>query len=157
MDAAFTRVIDACSLTDVRMSPPRSTTLGAARYAACQPEGAATSPDRAAWVIDQMRITAGGIGDVRGNDGGQRLAQYTSTVPAGDGRMRTGCIAVGAYWSAAVFVDWPADRGDLFGSATCAEVARTEFPPDTQKAPEGEPPAPSMSITCPYETCRGTD
>ena len=142
LDAAFTRVIDSCALERARMSPPRATALDTARYAACLREGAVANPDLAGVVVERMRGGAGGIGDVRGNDGGQRLAQFNSTVPDGDGRLRTRCMGIGAYWSAAVMVNFPAARGDLFGTATCAEVARTEFPPDTQPAPESGSPAP---------------
>jgi len=155
-DTVFARIIDACQLTNTTM-PPQATALDIAHYGACLREGAIIDPDRAGWVLDQMRQTAGGIGDVRGNDGGQRLAQFNSTADAGGGKMRTGCLGIGAYWSAAVLVDWPAERGDLYGVAACAEVAKTQFPPDTQQAPDSPAPAENPSAVCPYETCRGTD
>jgi hypothetical protein len=141
VNKVFPRIIDECQLPDTRMGPPQATSLDVARYAACLREGAITDPDRAGWARDQMRHTAGGIGDVRGNDGGQRLAQFNSTATAGAGRMRTGCLGVGAYWSAAVLVDWPVGRGRLYGEDACAEVARVEFPPDTQRAPDMPAPA----------------
>ena len=153
VDQVFPRVIGECQLTGVDLGPPRATVLDVARYGACLREGAIADRDTSDWVLDQMRKTAGGIGDVRGDDGGQRLAQFNATQPDGGDRMRTTCLGIGAYWSAAVVVDWPAGRGDLYGVAACAEVARAQFPPDTQKAPA--PPTPSS--TCPYETCRGTD
>jgi hypothetical protein len=161
-DVVFPRIIDNCQLTETQMGPPRATAADVARYAACLREGATAAPDTSAWVLDQMRQTAGGIGDVRGNDGGQRLAQFNSTVPAGDGRMRTACMGVGAYWSAGIFVDWPTGRPELFGVTTCAEVAAAQFPPDTQPVPDTQQapdsPAPAdLSSTCPYDTCRGTD
>jgi len=143
--AAFRKVIDVCALDDAEPDPPRATALAVAQYAACLREGAITDPDRAGKMLDSMRTTAGGIGDVRGNDGGQRLAQFNSTAPAGTGRHRTWCMGIGAYWSAAVLVDWPTGRGALYGVAACAEVARTGFPPDTQPAPESNPPAPAPS------------
>lgn len=156
VQAGMERVINSCSLADTRVGPARATVTDIARYAACLREGAIADPDQSAWVIDQMRNTPGGIGELRGNDGGQRLAQFISTVPGETGRMRTGCMAVGAYWSAAVLVDWPATEGALYGSGLCGDVARAEFPPDTQQAPDS--PAPTdPSPTCPYETCRGTD
>jgi len=139
-------VIDVCSLDDTEADPPRATVLAVAQYAACLREGAITNPDLAGKLLDDMRATAGGIGDVRGNDGGQRLAQFNSTAPAGAGRSRTWCMGIGAYWSAAVLVDWPTDRGELYGVAACAEVARSGFPPDTQPAPESIPPTPVPSI-----------
>lgn len=155
----FTRIVDSCQLTDTRPDPPQATALAVAQYAACLREGAITDPHQAGRVLDQMRGTAGGIGDVRGNDGGQRVAQYNSTIDAGAGRMRTGCMAIGAYWSAAVLVDWPAGQGALYGTAACAEVARTEFPPDTQPASDQPAPGvrPEPSSNCPYGVCRGTD
>lgn len=156
IQAGMQRVIDACSLKDTRVGPPRATATDVARYAACLREGAIADPQQSGWVIDQMRNTAGGIGDLRGNDGSQRLAQFISTVPAGDGRMRTGCMAVGAYWSAAVLVQWPDTEGALYGSGMCGDVARAEFPPDTQQAPDSPAPADLFS-TCPYGSCRGTD
>lgn len=140
LDTVLPRIIDACRLTGITTEPARATALDTARYAACLREGGLADQAQTRWVLDQMRVTAGGIGDVRGNDGGQHLAQFNSTEPADQaGRMRTGCLAVGAYWSAAVFVDWPQHRGELFGVAVCAEVARTTFPPDTQPAPETTP------------------
>lgn len=142
---AFGKVIDACALDDTQPDPPRATALAVAQYAACLREGAIVDPGMAGKLLDHMRVTAGGIGDVRGNDGGQRLAQFNSTVPAGAGRHRTWCMGIGAYWSAAVLVDWPTDRGALYGVAACAEVARTGFPPDTQPAPESIPPTPAPS------------
>jgi hypothetical protein len=144
-DQAAKRIVDSCQLVTAELEPPRATAIDVAHYAACLREGALINPDRAGWVLDQMRQTAGGIGDVRGNDGGQRLAQFNATEPAGGGMMRTGCMGVGAYWSAAVFVDWPAGRGDLYGVAACAEVARAEFPPDTQQAPDSPAPADTSS------------
>jgi hypothetical protein len=157
-DTTFGKVIDVCSLDDAKTGPARATVLQVAQYAACLREGAITDPDHAAWSLDLMRTAAGGIGDVRGNDGGQRLAQFNSTVPAGEDRNRTWCMGIGAYWSGAVLVDWPASRGELYGVAACAQVAKAEFPPDTQKAPESNPPTPAdPSRSCPYDTCRGTD
>ncbi len=134
-------IVDSCQLATAELEPLRTNAVDVVHYAACLREGALIEPDRAGWVLDQMRQTAGGIGDVRGNDGGQRLAQFNATEPAGNGMMRTSCMGIGAYWSAAVLVDWPADRGDLYGVAACAEVARTQFPPDTQQAPDSPTPA----------------
>jgi hypothetical protein len=160
-EAAFGKVLEACSLEadTAAHSPARATILGVAQYAACLREGAITDPERARWMLDYMRVAAGGIGDERGDDGGQRLAQFNSTVPAGDGRNRTWCMGIGAYWTAAVLVDWPDDNGELYGVAACAQVAKAEFPPDTQQASEilSPTPAPSIENTCPFETCRGTD
>lgn len=141
LDVVIPRIVDVCSLTETRPGPPRATVLDTARYAACLREGAIADRGTSDWVLDRMRDTPGGIGDVRGDDGGQRLAQFNSNEPAGDGRTRTGCIGVGAFWSAAVFVDWPTDRGEMYGVAACAEVARTKFPPDTQQAPGTPTPA----------------
>lgn len=142
---AFERIIEVCSLARTKADPPQATTLDIARYAACLREGAITTPNRAADLLDKMRGQAGGIADVRGNDGGQRLAQFNATVPLEDGRSRTRCMGIGAYWSAAVLVNFPTDRGALFGTETCAQVARAEFPPDTQPAPESGSPAPVPS------------
>lgn len=158
--AAFSKVIDACSLDTARAEPARATILGVAQYGACLREGAITDTTRAGRLLDYMRVTAGGIGDERGNDGGQRLAQFNSTVPSTEGRNRTWCLGIGAYWSAAVLVDWPTANGELYGVAACAAVAKAEFPPDTQQAPERGSPTPaepSADSTCPYGTCRGTD
>lgn len=157
-DAVFDKVIDLCSTEDAKSGPPQATVMQVAQYAACLREGAITDPSHAGWALDLMRVAAGGIGDVRGNDGGQRLAQFNSTVPADEGRNRTWCMGVGAYWSGAVLIDWPADKGELYGLSACAQVAKAEFPPDTQKASEGNPPTPAdPSRSCPYDTCRGTD
>lgn len=139
--AAVARVVDACQLTTTAGNPPQSTPLDTARYGACLREGAIVDHGTAGWVLDQMRQTQGGIGDVRGSDSTDRLAQFNSTTDLGDGRARTACLAVGAYWSAAVYVEWPTDRGQMYGVAACAQVARDQFPPDTQKAPDM--PAPS--------------
>lgn len=156
VDDAFGRIIDACSLTYTRLDPARGSATDVARYAACLREGGIANPKTAGWVLDQMRNNAGGIGAVRGTDVGQRLAQFNSTVPGDADRMRTGCMAAGPYWSAAVLVDWPAGRPELYGVDQCTAVARAQFPPDTQKAPDS--PAPDEpSPTCPYDTCRGTD
>jgi hypothetical protein len=149
LDASLERITAACSLDGWKLSPPAATATDVARYAACLREGAISDSANAAAVLHRMRATAGGIGDVRGNDGGQRLAQFNSTADAdaGAGRTRTGCLAVGAYWSAAVLVDFPTERGAMFGVAACAEVARGQFPPDTQQAPESIPPAPAVSAS----------
>lgn len=157
VDQVLARIVDSCQLTNTVVGPPATATvLDMARYGACLREGAITDPDQSKWVLDQMRQTAGGIGDVRGNDGGQRLAQFNTTTVGDNGRNSTTCLGVGAYWSAAVAVNWPADRGQLYGVAACAQVARDQFPPDTQKAPDSPAPSPAAS-TCPYETCRATD
>jgi hypothetical protein len=157
VDKVLPRIVDNCQLTNTTVGPPAAATvLDMARYGACLREGAIANPATSKWVLDQMRQTAGGIGDVRGNDGGQRLAQFNTTTVGDNGRNRTTCLGVGAYWSAAVVVNWPADRGQLYGVAACAQVARDQFPPDTQKAPAS--PAPSAAATtCPYGTCRATD
>lgn len=152
--AGMGRVIDACQLADTHAAPPAATVLDAARYGACLREGAIVDPDNAAWVLDRMREIRGGIGDARGRDS-DGLAQFNSTVTTGD-RTRAACLGVGAYWSAAVFVDWPGDRGSTYGVAVCAEVAQASFPPDTQQAPDSPAPAGSV-INCPYGLCRGTD
>jgi hypothetical protein len=166
VDQVLPRIVDHCQLTNTAAGPPATATvLDMARYGACLREGALVDPDRSAWVLDQMRQTAGGIGDVRGNDGGQRLAQFNTTSVGENGRNTTNCLGVGAYWSAAVVVNWPADRGQLYGVAACAQVARDQFPPDTQKAPSPTAPTDSASAsasvvpatTCPYGTCRATD
>lgn len=141
VDQAVTQIIDDCQLTETETGPPRATVADLARYGACLREGGIADPETSAWVLDQMRNTAGGIGDVRGNDGGQRLAQFNTTTDLGQGRARTSCLGIGAYWSGAVVVDWPTERGDMFGVAVCAEVARVQFPPDTQQAPA--PPTPA--------------
>jgi hypothetical protein len=137
-------IIDACSLPDVATTPPAASVTTAARYAACLREGALADPESARWVLDQMRNNVGGIGDERGNDGRQHLAQYNSIVKVGD-RYHTWCIGAGAYWSAAVWVDAPAERGQLFGVAACALTARHQFPPDTQPAPGSELPTPAAT------------
>lgn len=144
-DQVFTRITDVCQLEHTRTAPVRGTALDIARYAACLREGGIAPPARSEWVIDQMRVTAGGIGDVRGNDGGQRLAQFHSTTLDVD-RYHTGCMAIGAWWTAAILVEFPAERGELYGIDVCAQVADAEFPPDTQKAPE-ESPAPADTAT----------
>jgi hypothetical protein len=159
VEQVWPRVIDNCQLTTTVAGPPAAATvLDMAHYGACLREGALVDPDRSAWVLDQMRQPTGGIGDVRGNDGGQRLAQFNSTVVGENGRNRTTCLGIGAYWSAAVVVNWPADRGAPYGLAACAQVARDQFPPDTQKAPDSPAPSDlSPATTCPYGTCRATD
>lgn len=164
-DKVLAGIIDNCQLTNTTVGPPATATvLDLARYGACLREGAIADPATSTWVLDQMRQTAGGIGDVRGNDGGQRLAQFNTTTVGDNGRNQTACLGIGAYWSAAIVVNWPADRGQLYGVAACAQIARDQFPPDTQKAPDS--PAPSVSLastsaapatTCPYGTCRATD
>lgn len=138
----FARVIDWCQLTETRTGPTRMTALDVARTGACLREGAIVEPKLAGWVLDQMRDRAGGIGDIRGSEPDQKLAQQHSAV-LHDGRWRAGCLAVGAWWSAAVLVDYPEDRGKEYALTVCADVARDAFPPDTQTAPaETSPPAP---------------
>lgn len=143
-DAAVGRAVAACSLADTKTGPVRATALDVARLAACLREGAITQPTWAEWTVTKMRANPGGIGDVRGSDPQQHLAQTNSTVADGD-RYRTGCLAIGAYWSAGIFVDYPAGLGEQYGVQACADVARTVFPPDMQQVPGDESPAPATN------------
>jgi hypothetical protein len=141
-DEAMGRVIDACSLKSTKLNPVRMTALETARLGACLRESAIAQPDAAKWVLEEMRENTGGIGDVRGSDAAQQVAQQNSVVLDGD-RYRAGCLAVGAFWSAAVLVDYPADRGEGYAATVCATTARAAFPPDMQQVPETISPAPA--------------
>lgn len=140
-DAAMRRVADACALDTTRLGPVRMTALDTARLGTCLREGAIAPAEWANWVVEQMRASTGGIGDVRGSDTAQHLAQQHSIVLDAD-RYRAGCLAVGAFWSAAVLVDYPAGRGQGYALTVCADTARTVFPPDMQQVPETLSPAP---------------
>jgi hypothetical protein len=141
---AFARIVDACQLDDARAEPFQAPPLGIARYGACLREGAITDADGAMWVLDQMRATRTGIGETRGD---ASLAQQNSTVL--DGRQyRTGCLAIGPWWTAAVLVDYDSERGKTYGEAACGLIADALFPPDTQKVPERRTsPAPSVDAS----------
>lgn len=145
-DAAVARTITACSLTGAATESVRATELAVARLGACLREGEVVEPKWSTWMLNQMRSTTGGIGDARGSDTGQDLAQQNSTVLDGD-RYRTGCMAIGAYWSAGVLLEYPTELGAAYGPLVCADVARTAFPPDTQQVPDDEPPAPVSSAS----------
>jgi hypothetical protein len=143
-DQIARRIADKCQLGSIKTGPARMDATTAARYAACLREGAIANPDRASWVIEQMRDNGGGIGVVRGSDKRQKVAQINSTVRDGD-RVRTSCLAIGAYWSAAVLLDYPADRGDAYGVDVCEDTARSAFPPDMQQVPDSLAPAPTKA------------
>lgn len=145
-DAAVARTITACSLTAAAVEPVRATALAVARLGACLRQGGVVQPKWSTWMLNQMRYTTGGIGDTRGSDTTQDLAQQNSTVLDGD-RYRTGCMAIGAYWSAGVLLEYPAELGAEYGPLVCADVAQSAFPPDTQQVPDNEPPAPVSSAS----------
>lgn len=135
VNAAMERVIDVCQVESTEVSPPQATVLDIARLGACLREGAIVEPIWSAWVLDAMRANKGGIGDVRGSDTAQGLAQYNSTELDGE-RYRTACLAVGAWWSAAVTVEYPQSRGAGYGVTVCRDTAKATFPPDMQPVPD---------------------
>jgi hypothetical protein len=143
-EAAMRRIINACQLTDTRPAPAEATALDTARYAACLREGAITDADTSADLLKMMQTQKNGIGEDRGDS---QLAQHNSTT-RDDSTYRTGCLAVAPYWSAAILTTYPTERGEPYGRAICALVARNLFPPDTQKAPqETIPTTPSTSLS----------
>lgn len=144
VNAAMKRIIDACAVPQAEVSPPQATVLDIARLGACLREGAIVEPVWAEWVLTQMRAVTGGIGDVRGSDTAQNLAQFNSTVRDEDD-YRTVCLAVGAWWSAAVTVEYPAARGKDYGVTACRDTALDAFPPDTQQVPDNLSPSPTTA------------
>lgn len=131
-DKATARIVDACQLEEVRTGPVQAPTLDIARYGACLREAAIADTDATGWLLQQMRATRTGIGETRGDD---NLAQQNSTILDG-GRYRTGCLAIGPWWTAVVLVNYDAGRGRPYGEAACGIIAGALFPPDTQKVPE---------------------
>lgn len=135
-NAAMLRIIDACYLNDARIDPPRATAEDIAGLGACLREGAIVQPEQAAWVLDQMRASTGGIADARSSGSAQNLAQINTIRRYDNDTYQAGCLAVGAWWSAAVIVRYPVERGPEYGKSVCRDVAIDAFPPDGRQLPD---------------------